>query len=93
MALPLLMALENDFIFQLHLAAHVTSPLEPGFSSVFVNLEFPLILSLSLYQILSVLTHMVQLQPHSQPSSLIPQSSPLPQKQSLLPGSHVSFPP
>lgn len=42
-----------------------------------------------LFSLLSVL----QLQPHSQPSPLIPQSSPLPKKQSLLPGSRVSFPP
>lgn len=35
--------------------------------------------------------HMVQLQPHSHTLSPIPQSSPLPQKQSLLPGSPVSF--
>lgn len=37
--------------------------------------------------------HTVQCQPHSHPPSPIPQPSPLLKKQSLFPGSRVSFSP
>lgn len=37
--------------------------------------------------------HTVQRQPHSHPPPPIPQPSPLPKKQSLFPGSRVSFSP